>query len=77
MADSKIPVVNGGPNNGKISGKAYTKVWMKYMEDISSTSSAFEKNTLHQKLFNTIFYVQVVVFSTLLVAVPAIPHLLF
>lgn len=30
--------------------------WMKYMEDISSTSSAFEKNTLHQKLFNTIFY---------------------
>lgn len=26
------------------------------MEDISSTSSAFEKNTLHQKLFNTIFY---------------------
>jgi len=30
--------------------------WMKYMEDISSTSSTFEKNTLHQKLFNTIFY---------------------
>ncbi|MBC8618634.1 family 78 glycoside hydrolase catalytic domain [Parabacteroides faecis] len=30
--------------------------WMKYMKDISSTSSVFEKNTLHQKLFNTIFY---------------------
>lgn len=30
--------------------------WMKYMKDISSTSSVFEKNTLHQKLYNSIFY---------------------
>lgn len=30
--------------------------WMKYMEDIRSTSSVFEKNALHQKLSNTIFY---------------------
>lgn len=30
--------------------------WMKYMKDISSTSSASEKNTLHQKLYNSIFY---------------------
>lgn len=30
--------------------------WMKYMEDIRSTSSVFEKNTLYQKFSNTVFY---------------------
>ena len=30
--------------------------WMKYMEDICSTSSSVEKNALHQKLHNTEFY---------------------
>lgn len=30
--------------------------WAKYMADISSTSSVFLENTLHQKLYNTQFY---------------------
>ena len=30
--------------------------WMKYMADVSSTSSVFLKNTLHQKLYNSEFY---------------------
>lgn len=30
--------------------------WMKYMADISSSSSVFLKNTLHQKLHNSEFY---------------------
>lgn len=30
--------------------------WMKYMADVSSTSSVFLKNTLHQKLHNSEFY---------------------
>lgn len=30
--------------------------WMKYMDDIASTASKFEANTLHHKLHNTIFY---------------------
>lgn len=30
--------------------------WMKYMADISSTSSVFLENTLHQMLYNTQFY---------------------
>ncbi|MDR2037605.1 MAG: glycoside hydrolase family 78 protein [Bacteroidales bacterium] len=30
--------------------------WMKYLLDIASTSSRFEKNTLHQKLHNNQFY---------------------
>ena len=30
--------------------------WMKYMDDIQSTSSVFLKNTLHQKLYNSEFY---------------------
>jgi alpha-L-rhamnosidase len=30
--------------------------WMKYLEDIRSTSSVFLENTLHQKLYNSEFY---------------------
>ena len=30
--------------------------WMKYMEDIHSSSSVFLENTLHQKLYNSEFY---------------------
>jgi alpha-L-rhamnosidase len=30
--------------------------WMKYMDDIQSTSAVFLKNTLHQKLYNSEFY---------------------
>ena len=30
--------------------------WMKYMEDIRSTSSVADKNTLHQMLYNSQFY---------------------
>jgi len=30
--------------------------WMKYLDDIHSTSSVFVENTLHQKLYNSEFY---------------------
>ena len=49
LADIRIPVVNGVPDNGKISGKSYAKVRMKNMKDGENTDSAELEQVLIRK----------------------------